>query len=121
MFVAKQKLFSAMLCLLLILAYAHCLPAQEKRDEAPTAEGTKKNTPSIAIRGASVELVPASTPAGEAAAAASGPAGEDRPHLTIDAPDYNAGELWEGEDIIHTFTVKNTGKRLLEITNVKPG
>jgi len=47
--------------------------------------------------------------------------GGDQPRLTIDAPDYDAGELWEGEDIIHTFTIKNTGKALLDITNVKPG
>lgn len=47
--------------------------------------------------------------------------GGDQPRLTIDAPDYDAGELWEGEDILHTFTIKNTGKALLDITNVKPG
>jgi hypothetical protein len=47
--------------------------------------------------------------------------GENQPVISIDAKLYDAGEVWEGDVVIHSFIVKNTGKSELNISNVKPG
>jgi len=44
-----------------------------------------------------------------------------QPVITFDTRHYNAGEVWEGEIVSHTFTVKNTGTSELTIKSVKPG
>ena len=44
-----------------------------------------------------------------------------QPQISFDATSYDAGEVWEGEKISHTFIVKNTGAAQLDITKVKPG
>ena len=44
-----------------------------------------------------------------------------KPQISFDAASYNAGEVWEGDKISHTFIVKNTGTAQLDITKVKPG
>ncbi len=43
------------------------------------------------------------------------------PHIAIDAAEYDAGEIYEGETIVHSFTVKNTGTAELTIKDVKAG
>ena len=48
-------------------------------------------------------------------------AAEGRPILVIPSPRYDAGSLWEGEKVSHTFEVKNTGSATLRIFNVQPG
>ena len=45
----------------------------------------------------------------------------NQPGITIDAAMYNAGEVWEGDEVVHTFTVRNTGTAQLTIEKVKPG
>ena len=47
--------------------------------------------------------------------------GENQPKISFDATTYDAGEVWEGETVSHSFTVKNTGTAVLTIQNVKPG
>ena len=47
--------------------------------------------------------------------------GENQPVISIDARQYDAGEVWEGDVVTHSFIVKNTGKGELNIINVKPG
>jgi len=49
------------------------------------------------------------------------PSGENQPVISIDARQFDAGEVWEGDVVIHSFIVKNTGKSELNISNVKPG
>ena len=44
-----------------------------------------------------------------------------KPQITIDAPNYDFGEIHEGDKIIHDFTIKNTGTAELTIKDVKPG
>ena len=44
-----------------------------------------------------------------------------QPQISFDATSYDAGEVWEGDNVSHTFIVKNTGKVQLDITKVKPG
>ena len=47
--------------------------------------------------------------------------GEKVPHIAVAAADYDVGEIYEGETIVHVFTVKNTGTAELTIKNVKAG
>ena len=45
----------------------------------------------------------------------------DQPEIVIEAKEYDAGEVYEGEEVVHTFKVKNKGKGELHINKVKPG
>jgi len=47
--------------------------------------------------------------------------GGKQPAITFDAIQFDAGEVWEGDIVTHSFIVKNTGKAELSISNVKPG
>jgi hypothetical protein len=46
---------------------------------------------------------------------------QNQPRISIDAISFDAGEVWEGDTVSHTFTVKNTGTAELEIKKVKTG
>ena len=46
---------------------------------------------------------------------------ENQPRLSIAGANYDVGEVWEGEEVVHTFVVKNLGTAQLDITKVKPG
>jgi hypothetical protein len=46
---------------------------------------------------------------------------EKVPHIAIDAPVYDVGEIYEGETIDHSFIVTNTGTAELAIKDVKAG
>lgn len=43
------------------------------------------------------------------------------PELFIGSRSYDAGEVWEGTDIVHTFIAENRGTTQLDITRVNPG
>lgn len=43
------------------------------------------------------------------------------PQISFESTHYDAGEIWEGKEVIHTFTIKNTGTAQLTIEKVKPG
>jgi len=43
-----------------------------------------------------------------------------QPSIQIKEPEYNFGEVMEGAEIEHEFTVRNTGKALLNIERVRP-
>lgn len=123
MSIFKKQLPVTMLCLLLSIAFVQCLPAADEGGKE-TADIPEKGAPSFSIKGSNVTVTPAVKTAGQEATQVSGKGaapGGDQPHLSIDVTDYNVGEVWEGEDIVHTFTVKNTGKAQLDITNVKAG
>ena len=47
--------------------------------------------------------------------------GENQPAILIEQRMFDAGEVWEGDMVTHSFIVKNTGKAELNISNVKPG
>jgi len=114
--------FLPMVCLVAALWCLRVLPAQG--EAAPENRGSKeKSDLPLAIKGTNISIVPATGEPDQTAAenkektAVSG----DQPRLVMDSTEFDAGEVWEGEDIIHPFTVKNTGKGLLEIKNVKAG
>ena len=46
---------------------------------------------------------------------------QDQPQLSLDAPQFDAGEVDEGAVIVHGFTVTNTGTAPLNIKKVKAG
>ena len=45
----------------------------------------------------------------------------DKPRISFDAKTHDAGEVWEGDVVSHSFVVKNTGTAELTINKVKPG
>lgn len=44
-----------------------------------------------------------------------------QPQLVIASPTHDGGEVWEGEELIHAFTIKNSGAAELTIKDVKAG
>ena len=46
---------------------------------------------------------------------------QNQPQIHIDSITYNAGEIYEGDIIVHTFTVKNVGTAQLNINKVGAG
>ncbi len=42
-----------------------------------------------------------------------------QPSIQVKEPDYNFGEIMEGSEIEHEFTVGNTGKEILKIERVR--
>ncbi len=46
---------------------------------------------------------------------------QNQPRISFDSPNYDAGEVYEGNEVVHTFTFKNTGTAQLNIDKVKPG
>lgn len=46
---------------------------------------------------------------------------EKQPKLSLDSAHYDGGEVYEGDEVVHTFTIKNTGTAQLNIKKVKPG
>jgi hypothetical protein len=49
------------------------------------------------------------------------PASQERPSLEVFEMTYDFGEVMEGEEIVHEFKVKNSGKSVLKIDQVRPG
>ena len=45
----------------------------------------------------------------------------EQPRISFDATTHDAGEVWEGDVVSHSFVVKNTGTAELTINKVKPG
>ncbi len=45
----------------------------------------------------------------------------NQPKIVIEAKKYDAGEVYEGAEVVHSFIVKNKGKGELHINKVKPG
>jgi hypothetical protein len=123
MFSIKKHLLPILLCLLFTILQVDCMHARQEKGKEQTS-GTEKSTPSLTIKESSVQIAPVATPAGQSETQKSDKnkaAGGNQPHITIDAPDYDAGEVWENEDIVHAFIVRNTGTAQLDITNVKAG
>ncbi len=46
---------------------------------------------------------------------------QKQPRISFDSTLYDVGEVWEGDDVVHTFTVKNTGTAQLAISKVRTG
>jgi hypothetical protein len=112
-----------MSCLLFTILHSGWLQAQQGKG-AREAESKGKSTPSLSIKESNAQIAPSVPPPGQAeiqkVAKSTSPGGA-QPHLVIAHPDHDAGELWESEDIVHTFIVRNTGTAQLDLSNVKAG
>ena len=120
MFMTMKKPFHFILCALLILFTFQCLSLAGSNQEVFAEENTaaqEVKSPSFTVKGANVTTVKQESLEKKSGETANG----DQPSLSIDSPSHNVGEVWEGEDIIHPFIVKNTGKAQLDIKNVKAG
>ena len=97
MFHAKKYFyFIIMLCFLTTSLSFHYLWAQEALNKTPSNQqkaGSKKEQLSK----------------------------ENQPQVPIDSTQYDVGEVYEGDELVHTFIVKNTGTALLTIKDVKAG
>jgi len=45
----------------------------------------------------------------------------NQPQISLDTTHYDAGEVWEGDEVSHVFAVKNLGTAQLDIKNVSAG
>lgn len=45
----------------------------------------------------------------------------DTPSIQVPDPNHHFGEVLEGAEVVHEFTVRNTGKAVLNIREVRPG
>ncbi len=96
MFVTKKCLYLVFMLCFLISSFSFHLLAEE---------GTKKAAPDRQQDKSQQEQVPA----------------QGHPKISFDSTSYDAGEVWEGDKVSHTFIVKNTGVVQLDIAKVKPG
>jgi hypothetical protein len=96
MFIEKKCFFIVMLCFLVTLLFFPCLGAQEPSENTPSIQSETEST-----QGKVSE--------------------EKQPHITIDADTYDAGTIYEGDSVSHSFTVQNTGTAELAIHSVKAG
>jgi cytoskeletal protein RodZ len=87
------------------------------------SQSTQKEAPAVNIRSPKIEFAPApSTPEPPRGATSKEKTSSDKaPRIAIDSPSYDAGEVEEGQEIVHSFIVKNTGEAQLNIQNVSPG
>ena len=120
MLTSMKKTFCFIACFLATLFTFHCLPLVGSDQTAGAEENSatpKVKSPSFTVKGSNITPVKQESVEKQSAQSASG----DQPHISIDSASHNIGELWEGEDIIHSFIVKNTGTAQLDIKNVKAG
>jgi hypothetical protein len=120
MFTSMKKTFCFIFCLLVTLFTFHCLPLLGS-DQAVCAEENAATpnlkSPSFTVKGSNITPVKPESVEKQSGQTASG----NQPRIAIDSASYNIGEIWEGEDIIHSFVLKNTGTAQLDIKNVKAG
>ena len=115
-----KKTFYFISCFLVALFAFHCLHltgsgqtvCAEENEAAP-----KVKSPSFTVKGTNITPVKQESVEKQSGQSAAG----DQPHIFIDSASHDIGEIWEGEEIIHSFIVKNTGTAQLDIKNVKAG
>ena len=120
MLTAMKKTFYFISCFLVTLFAFHCLhlivPGQTVCAQENRAT-PKVKSPSFTVKGSNIIPVKQKSIEKQSGQRAAG----DQPRISIVSASHNIGEVWEGEDIIHSFIVKNTGTAQLDIKNVKAG
>ena len=124
MLTAMRNPFCFIFCCLLTLLAFQCLPVIGSDSILLAEEKTvtqEKKSPSFTVKGENITPVKQASEGGKAAIKQGQTSTGDQPHLVIDSTSHDVGEVWEGEDIIHSFIVKNTGTAPLAIKKVKAG
>ena len=119
----KNPFYFILCCLLTLLAF-QCLPLIGSDRILLAEENTQGNkSPSFTVKGENLTITPVKqeSAGGKSETGQGETATGDQPHLVIESPKHDVGDVWEGEDIIHSFIVKNTGTAQLDIKNVKAG
>ena len=128
MFANKKSVFIVLPCFLITLFSFPHLWAQEGLKKTPLDQQKSKNkqkhAPSITIiKGAKIEIVPKQKTAEKQKAESKQKkvSTKNQPQISLDSTHYDAGEVWEGDEVSHNFIVKNTGTAQLNIKKVSPG
>ena len=115
MFSVDKYVCIVTLCFLTAFLATQCSVSKEELKKTSTYQQKpgkdQKQAPDFTLKGTKIETVSdrKSVPA------------ENQPRISFDSISYDAGEVWEGDVVSHTFTVKNTGTAQLNIAKVKPG
>jgi hypothetical protein len=130
----KKSVFIFLPCFLIALVFFTPLWAQKGSNKTPLdqtksenkqepAPSLTVNAPSLTINGAKIEIVPKKkTSEKQKAESTQGEVStKNQAQISLDSTHYDAGEIWEGEEIVHTFTVKNIGTAQLIIKKVEAG
>jgi len=121
MFTTKRNPFCFMLCFLLTLFTVQCLPLIVPNQIVCAEENTVKDTqsPSFTVKGENINITTVKPESNEKQSGQNTTG--DQPKLVIDSSSHDVGDVWEGEEILHPFIIKNTGTAQLDIKNVKAG
>ena len=127
MFTVRKHVCIITFCFLTTLLSSRHLLSKEELKKTPldqqNSESKQKYAPTFTIKGTKIEIVPkkkASEPQ-KAESKKEHVSSENQPQISLDSIHYDVGEAWEGDDIFHTFTVKNTGTAQLNIKDVRAG
>jgi len=87
------------------------------------AKSKQKHVPIFTVEGTKIEIVPdkGAPEQQKSESKKEQVTKENQPQISLDSTHYDAGEIWEGDEIVHTFTAKNIGTAQLNIKYVQPG
>lgn len=107
-----MKRLLTLLSIVTVVLFAISMIAQDKPQAGNKPPAAKKVQPTpISMKDANLAPV---TPAVEK------PKKDPPPHMVIESKEFDAGDISEGEHIVHDFILKNDGKNTLEIPRVQP-
>jgi hypothetical protein len=130
MFVGKKNIYFCITIIFSILTtpfFSHTLRAQEitekKTPVEKKSENTQKQISPFTIKGTKIEIPTGdkSTEQKNSKITIKKSSAKGTPQLFLASHQHNVGEVWEGTQIIHAFSLKNQGTAELTIKNVKAG
>ena len=128
MFANKKCVCILLPCFLITLFSFSHLWAQEGSKKTPSeqrmSENKQKPAPSLTIKGTKIEIVSdkKTSEKQKAESTQEQVSTKNQAQISVESPHYDAGEIWEGKkEIVHTFTIKNTGTAPLTIKKVDAG
>jgi len=127
MFANRKSVFILLPCFLITLFSFPHLWAQEGSKKTPLdqqkSENKQKHAPSLTINGAKIKIVPVKKTSEQQQAESTQEqvSTKNQAQISLDSTNYDAGEIWEGDELVHTFHIKNTGTAELNIKKVSAG
>jgi len=123
----RKNSFIVIICFLTVLLFSHYLEAEEELKNTLSVqqkgESEQEHSPSLTIKGAKIEIVPGRKASEQKKIESKKEQAikEGQPQISFEYNNYDVGEVWEGEEIVHAFIIKNTGTAQLNIKDVSPG